>query len=59
CRFGGETVPGELHTVTRVPREPDDHPIQPANILCARRFALFSYDGSVGMLGRTADLTGH
>ena len=32
-RLGGETVTGELHTVTGVTREPDDHPVQTADLL--------------------------
>src|SRR5690606_18714361 len=39
----GEAVTGELHAVTRVPREPDDHPVEPADVLRSRRFALLSY----------------
>jgi hypothetical protein len=48
-----------LHTVTGVPREPDNHPIESAYVLLTRWFALFSYDGTVGLLSWTADLTGH
>jgi hypothetical protein len=57
--LGGEAVTGELHTVTRVPREPDDHPVEAADALRTCRFALLSYDGSVGLLRWAADLTGH
>src|SRR5690606_9074150 len=55
----GEAVTGELHAVTRVPREPDDHPGEPADVLRSRRFALLSYDCSVGLLRWAADLAGH
>ncbi|CAM5512819.1 hypothetical protein SAFG77S_05903 [Streptomyces afghaniensis] len=55
----GETVTGELHTVTRVPREPDDHSVEATNVLRARRFALLSYDCFVGLLRWATDLAGH
>ncbi|GAA3223043.1 hypothetical protein GCM10020256_30860 [Streptomyces thermocoprophilus] len=43
------------------PREPDDHPVQPADALRPGRFALLSYDGGVGvgLFRWAADLTGH
>ncbi|GAA3298223.1 hypothetical protein GCM10020295_33230 [Streptomyces cinereospinus] len=55
----GEAVTGELHTVTRVPREPDDHSVETADVLDAGRFALLSHDGSVGLLRWATDLARH
>lgn len=58
-RLRSEAVTGELHTVTGVTGEPDDHPVEATDFFLAGRFALLTDDGFVGMLGWATDLTGH
>ncbi|GAA3089269.1 hypothetical protein GCM10020254_37700 [Streptomyces goshikiensis] len=70
-RFRGEPVTGQLHAVTRVTREPDDHPIETADLLAvpvptrmAGRPLLADHSpfgpfGPVGLLGWATDLAGH
>jgi hypothetical protein len=64
-RLRGEPVTRQLHAVTGITREADDHPVQSADFLVARGPALLADDGLmaavglVGLIGRATDLAGH